>query len=71
MLPPLASSQYCFYFVLLFVFDFQSIIPATVDDSIPLQEEEMSLDSIETLPLVTMEVPSTPVSYYIASYKLM
>lgn len=46
----------------IFVFYFQSIIPTTVDDSIPLQEEEMSLDSIETLPLVTMEVPSTPVS---------
>ena len=40
-----------------------------MDDSIQLQEEEVSLDSIETLPPVTMEVPSTPVScnnvYYI------
>ena len=38
---------------------------AIADDSIQLQEEEeMSLeDPIEALPLVTMEVPSTPVSY--------
>ena len=36
-----------------------------MDDPIQLQEEEMSLDSIETLPLVTMKVPSTLVSYYV------
>lgn len=36
-----------------------------MDDSIQLQEEEMSLDSIQTLPPVTMEVPSTPVSCYL------
>lgn len=40
------------------------MISTIVDDSIQLQDEEMSLDSIGSVPLATMEVPSTPVSKY-------
>lgn len=39
-----------------------------LDDSTQSQEEELSLDAIPTQPAVSMEVPDTPVSYYIIAF---
>jgi len=39
-----------------------------LDDSSQSQEEELSLDAIPTQPAVSMEVPDTPVSYYITAF---